>query len=84
MKTIYVSHCKWLRLNHPNQSNTSDFNGKFGKRTPLLVVKAFEHLEHVNATKEWKLNARKEDSYPFIKTRMKQRSILFGLPYWKV
>jgi hypothetical protein len=47
-------------------------------------VRAFEHLEHVNASEEWKLNARKEDSYPFIKTRMKQTSILFGLPYWKV
>jgi len=47
-------------------------------------VRAFEHLEHANASEEWKLNAMKEDSYPFIKTRMKRRSILFGLPYWKV
>jgi hypothetical protein len=30
-------------------------------------VRAFEHLEHVNASEEWKLNARKEYSYPFIK-----------------
>ncbi len=38
-------------------------------------MRAFEHLEHANASEEWKLNAMKEDSYPFIKTRMKQRNI---------
>jgi hypothetical protein len=81
---IYASHHQWLRLNHPNWSNRSDFNGKFGRRTPPLVVRAFEHLEHANAIEEWKLNAKKEDSYPFIKTKVKQRSTLFKSPYWKV
>jgi hypothetical protein len=47
-------------------------------------MRAFEHLEHANTIEEWKLNDKKEDSYPFIKTKMKQRNTLFGLPYWKV
>jgi hypothetical protein len=31
---VYESHRRWLRPNHPYESNTHDFNGKFERNKP--------------------------------------------------
>jgi hypothetical protein len=38
-------------------------------------------LEHANAYESWKLNNTNEDDNPCVKTRVKQKSLLFDLPY---
>ncbi len=83
-KTTYIDHHRWLLSNHPYWRNAHDFNGKFERRSTPNVVQGFQVLDHAIAYEAWKQDGGMEDDNPCLHNGMKQRNVLFDLPYWKV
>jgi hypothetical protein len=73
-----------LPSNHPYRRNVDDFNGKFKRRLALNVKQGFRVLDHAIAYEAWKQNGGGGDNNPCLHNGVKQISVIFDFPCWKV
>nr|KYP59483.1 hypothetical protein KK1_014919 [Cajanus cajan] len=80
-KTVYLSHRRFLKPNHPYRRLKKAFNGfqeYDSAPTALTGEQVYERVKNLNMT------LGKKGKQPKERSIWKKRSILFDLPYWKV
>ncbi len=87
-KPIFEGSRRWLQRNHPyrRHPNAKHFDDKEELRKRPRTTTTTETLRRAQRTEDWVVegNVLGVKGCPSRKTRIKQRSALFELPYWDV
>ena len=87
-KNVYLGHRRHLPMAHQWRQQRSNFDGQTNMRPPPRRMTGREHLRYANEQQEWirknRANEGGQTPDPIYEHRVKRRTCLFDLPYWKV